>query len=300
MTSLLAVLAFAVPTLAMLAMASSRVIGSLRRFYDNPLHGLLPALMLLIPYLMVTLPGASQNRAEFGLGLLKILIFILIPSLALLFKPRPAAAFDLFDMVALFGIWLPIELKWLPEANAIIGGADVPIPQLIGILLGFYLFLVIRPLEMGYTFSLTRHDFLTAIQAWAAFAVTGIPLGLAIHFLDIRLAEFNAIEWILRLLIIYFLNALPEEMLFRGVLQNLLEMRFGKTWLTLLIPAVIFGLAHINNGTTNYPVPNFGFVLMATIAGLAYGWTWRKTGKITGAALTHTFVNFMWIILLEA
>jgi membrane protease YdiL (CAAX protease family) len=36
---------------------------------------------------------------------------------------------------------------------------------------------------------------------------------------------------------------------------------------------------------------------MATMAGLAYGWAWRKGGKITAAALTHTWLNFTWAIL---
>jgi len=38
---------------------------------------------------------------------------------------------------------------------------------------------------------------------------------------------------------------------------------------------------------------------MATLAGLAYGWTWRKTGKITASAVVHATVNFVWGILLS-
>jgi membrane protease YdiL (CAAX protease family) len=40
------------------------------------------------------------------------------------------------------------------------------------------------------------------------------------------------------------------------------------------------------------------YAMMATLAGLAYGWTWRKTGKVTGSAVVHTTVNFIWGILL--
>jgi membrane protease YdiL (CAAX protease family) len=36
---------------------------------------------------------------------------------------------------------------------------------------------------------------------------------------------------------------------------------------------------------------------MASLAGLAYGWTWRKTGRITAAAIVHATVNFVWGIL---
>ena len=97
----------------------------------------------------------------------------------------------------------------------------------------------------------------------------------------------------------YLFTALPEELLFRGVIQNLLERRFPQ-WpgLTIGLAAVVFGLAHLDNPTPGYPVPNMTYVAMATLAGLAYGWTWRRTGKITASAVTHALVNFMWGILL--
>jgi hypothetical protein len=98
----------------------------------------------------------------------------------------------------------------------------------------------------------------------------------------------------------FFFTALPEEMLFRGIIQQQMETRFGNRNLALGIGAVIFGLAHINNATAGYPEPNWMYAIMATLAGLAYGYTWMKTGKITASALVHASANFVWATFLEA
>ena len=57
--------------------------------------------------------------------------------------------------------------------------------------------------------------------------------------------------------------------------------------------SVIFGLAHITNGG----FPNWRYVLLATIAGIFYGRTWRSTSSIFPAALVHMFVDVVWHLL---
>jgi membrane protease YdiL (CAAX protease family) len=85
-----------------------------------------------------------------------------------------------------------------------------------------------------------------------------------------------------------------EEVLFRGIIQNLLTMRVSNNLVVLGASSIIFGIAHLNNTTPGYPIPNWGYVLMATLAGLAYGWVWQKTGKVTVSAITHMLVNLLW------
>ena len=41
-------------------------------------------------------------------------------------------------------------------------------------------------------------------------------------------------------------------------------------------------------------------MLLASLAGIAYGWTWRTTGKVSAAAVTHTLVDWLWGIALRA
>ena len=51
------------------------------------------------------------------------------------------------------------------------------------------------------------------------------------------------------------------------------------------VAAGVFGLAHL---------PDLRYVLLATLAGIGYGWVYARTGKITASALTHTGVNWIW------
>jgi membrane protease YdiL (CAAX protease family) len=37
------------------------------------------------------------------------------------------------------------------------------------------------------------------------------------------------------------------------------------------------------------------YVVMATLAGLAYGWVWMRTRKVTASAITHMLVNLIWV-----
>jgi len=90
---------------------------------------------------------------------------------------------------------------------------------------------------------------------------------------------------------------LIEEVLFRGVIQNIFTNHLKNEHLAWFFASVIFGLAHLNNATQGFPVPNWAYVFMATMAGLSYGWVWRKTHKVTASAFTHMLVNLFWGLL---
>jgi membrane protease YdiL (CAAX protease family) len=157
----------------------------------------------------------------------------------------------------------------------------------------------LRPLSgIGYTFGLRRRDFDQVARALAVYTLVGIPLGLITRFLVLRVASFDLESWVLAWPLGYVFTALPEEMLFRGIIQNQIHDRINTEKVALTIAALIFGLAHLNNATPGYPVPNWMYAIMASLAGLAYGWTWRKTGKITASAVVHATVNYVWGILL--
>jgi membrane protease YdiL (CAAX protease family) len=90
---------------------------------------------------------------------------------------------------------------------------------------------------------------------------------------------------ILTLLIV----ALPEELFFRAILQNLLETRLGRTG-ALLAASVLFGLSHFNHGAAF----NWRYVLLASIAGIFYGRAWRAERQIFASIVTHTAVDVVW------
>ena len=57
--------------------------------------------------------------------------------------------------------------------------------------------------------------------------------------------------------------AIPEELFFRGWLQNLLERRLGRTP-ALLVTAVLFGLSHFNKRAAHF---NWRYVVLAATGG---------------------------------
>ena len=79
-------------------------------------------------------------------------------------------------------------------------------------------------------------------------------------------------------------------MLFRGIIQNILEKEVGHRNLALGMTALIFGAAHLNNG----PSPDWRYFLLATLAGWFYGRAYIKTRNLMAPALVHTLVDVAW------
>jgi hypothetical protein len=84
--------------------------------------------------------------------------------------------------------------------------------------------------------------------------------------------------------------AIPEELFFRGWMQNLLERRVGRVP-ALLLTSVIFGLSHFNKRTLYF---NWQYVLLAALAGVFYGRAWRADRRVGASAITHACVDTVW------
>ena len=184
-------------------------------------------------------------------------------------------------------LWLPIEFHLLPplQLPPPDGLRAAPFAALAA---GLYLFLVACPLDrIGYTFQLSGRDFRVALIATAAFAIVAVPIGLATGFLEWH-PRLDAIRLAVAPIAIYLATGVPEEFLFRGLIQNALERAIGRAGLPLA--SIIFGLAHL---------PDLRYVLLATLAGVAYGWVYLATRRITASAVTHALVDWIWVLLLR-
>jgi membrane protease YdiL (CAAX protease family) len=84
-------------------------------------------------------------------------------------------------------------------------------------------------------------------------------------------------------------TALPEEILFRSLIQNWLMQRYGFTTGMLLLSAFIFGCAHLDNGPQ--PLPNWRYMILATIAGVAYGKAFQKSASVFSSVTCHALVD---------
>lgn len=79
-----------------------------------------------------------------------------------------------------------------------------------------------------------------------------------------------------------------EEAFFRAFLQGHLIALFAKlkygTVVAIVIASILFGLAHFAGGLS--------YIVLATVAGLGYGWIYYTTDRIEASILTHFAVNF--------
>jgi membrane protease YdiL (CAAX protease family) len=72
---------------------------------------------------------------------------------------------------------------------------------------------------------------------------------------------------------------------------------FARKWIPLVISSLAFGLMHWNN--VSGLSTQITYVSLATIAGIGYGWAYRKSGNnLLAAILVHTLVDWVWKLCL--
>ncbi|MBI5381947.1 MAG: CPBP family intramembrane metalloprotease [Opitutae bacterium] len=126
-----------------------------------------------------------------------------------------------------------------------------------------------------------------AIAAPRAVGLIVVLLALSLAAGYVRFApKFPAESW-LWLGVNLLFTCVAEEALFRGFVQAQLQ-RFWKAtsrgaMYALVLAAVVFGLAHAAGGAR--------YVLLATVAGLGYGWIYQRTQRIEASILAHFALN---------
>jgi uncharacterized protein len=255
----------------------------IRSLLPSPsLRVLFPAILAL-PYIAFSL-STGQFRWAFALALL---ILPIILAALLEFSDRgPKLQWQ--DLVVLAVLAASHMLRLFQGAWPYPGLASLPKLLLIDIAL--YLYLVVRNLEgVGYWLIPSRQTFLIGLREWLYFLPFGIGLGAMLHFTHFH-ARLPA-PWSLvgAIVLTFLLVAIPEEVFFRGVLQNLLETRLGQRS-ALLLASLLFGLGHFNKGAAFH----WRYVLLATIAGIFYGRAWRAQRHLLASIITHTAVDVAW------
>jgi membrane protease YdiL (CAAX protease family) len=237
--------------------------------------------------------GAAELARASSLPLTVMVLAYTTAPVVCAYAQGPISKPTALDFVTILLLWLPLEFA--------AGASLVPRPAQgflhsvaygIAILLALVIFIGFRSVP-GLKFNLPHH----ARDYWlpfAAFAITAPVLalaGVAIGFIPPPHAPTQSAGRMLSATgIIFAGTALPEEILFRSLIQNLLMQRFGATTRTLLIAAFIFGCAHLDNGPQ--PLPNWRYMILATIAGIAYGFVFRKASTVLSSATLHMLVDW--------
>ena len=254
--------------------------------------------LLLIPYLILAL----GMRAFSILALGKLALYITAPTLLLLpDRMHHAERAGWRDFAAMLALALPVSAGWL--RGIWIWPADKVFTEteelyfflpLFCVCVGAYAFIVIRNLEgVGYRLGFRKGDIIDGLTNFAGFALLGIPLGYALQFIQFRPHSVSLFDLAFQLFAIYLTIAIPEEFLFRGVLQNFLSKSLSgprHAIYALLIASVIFGASHLHHA----PVPNWRYAILAALAGMFYGNAFRTRQRLSSAALTHALVDTVW------
>jgi membrane protease YdiL (CAAX protease family) len=194
-----------------------------------------------------------------------------------------------FAAVVLLRVFPRIYVELAPHATAAALG------QLMWIRLGILAVLTIRGLPgTGFGFLPTRKDWSIGLQHFLMFMPVATVCAILLKFaqphpaftvwwkgVGLVVATFAGILWVV---------ALWEEFFCRGMLQQLLTRQFKSTIAGLLAASVLFGLSHL----PFRHFPNWKFAILATLAGIFYGWAYLRAGSIRASMVTHALVVTAW------
>jgi uncharacterized protein len=252
---------------------------------------LLAPSLLCIPYLLV-----AHSTGLFRWHWLTIYSLLPVATATLLHQAKqldPMQHGNWRDFVILATLGLAVDLRWFEPAWPPHLAAFNKILLLDAGIWGFF---VLRQLEgTGFNLRISPSDVLIALREFALYTPIAIAVGLWLGFLHFHPVPPHPLQFAATFAFTFFFIAVPEELFFRGWLQNLLERRLGRTP-ALILTAVIFGLSHFNKRTVHF---NWRYVLLAAIAGIFYGRAWRQDRRVAASALTHTTVDTVWSIWLR-
>ncbi len=259
----------------------------MRWFHKRPLRIFLVPALLTAGFALILWAAGAPSIAFYSV----IAVYTFTPALIVYCGGPGERGARAADFAAILLLWLPLEFytgKELIPAGAW-GIANVT-ARGTAIVLALFLFVIFRGMK-GVKYNLPRRwtDAAYPVIGFVVAAPVLIALGLAVGFMGpFRIPEAlapGALALVFGRILLGV--AIPEEILFRGLIQNWLMQRFGESDLVLLGAALIFGAAHLDNA----PAPNWGYMLLATIAGFIFGKVFQKSSTILSSASLHAGVN---------
>jgi CAAX protease family protein len=250
----------------------------------------LPA-ALCVPYAMVAI-----SYGQFRWSWLTLYLLLPVAISLLLYRASVADTAqrgDWRDFVVLLLLGLAVDLRWFepawPPHLAVFN-------KMLLLDAGIYGFLAIRRLEgVGFDLRLRLSDLRIGGRELAIYAPIAIALGLSLGFLHFHAYVPPVSHILLGWIFTFFFIAVPEELFFRGWMQNLLERRLGQRG-ALVTTAVLFGLSHFNKRAVHF---NWRYVVLAALAGIFYGRAWRQERRVGASAITHASVDTLWSLWLR-
>jgi membrane protease YdiL (CAAX protease family) len=252
---------------------------------------LLAPAALSLPYVLVTCAAGAFHWGWFAMYLvLPVGIASLLWQSA---KVDPEQKGNWRDFLILAALGLAVDLRWFEGAWP----AHLAIfSKMLLLDAGIYGFIVVRQLNgTGFDLRLRLRDAAIGLRELLFYTPVALVLGLSLGFLHFHPQWPSVVSVLEAWLFTFFFIAIPEELFFRGWMQNLLERRVGRN-AALLATAILFGLSHFNKRAAFF---NWRYVLLAAVAGIFYGRAWRQDRRVGASAITHASVDAIWSLWLR-
>jgi len=247
--------------------------------------------LLSIPYALVALSTHTFHWEWLALYAALPIAIAALMWRAKRFDPNRRGTWRDFAVLATLG--LAVDLRWFepawPPHLAVFN-------KMLLLDAGIYALLALRKIDgVGFDLRLRLRDLGIGLREFSIYTPIALALGLALGFLHLHPFQTSPFKVATAYIFTFFFIAVPEELFFRGWLQNLLERRMGRLP-SLALTSALFGLSHWNKRAVHF---NWGYVLLATIAGIFYGRAWRRQRRVGASAITHATVDTVWSIWLR-
>ncbi|HAE36568.1 MAG: hypothetical protein UR85_C0004G0094 [Candidatus Nomurabacteria bacterium GW2011_GWF2_35_66] len=152
------------------------------------------------------------------------------------------------------------------------------------------LFGIVKYAKWTYADMGIRRDFMKDIVPYSFFTVGGV---LFLIWLAQIVPHNPFLNWWtnIKFLILFIPLSIIQEIVFRGILMNMLKRAFISPAFIILINSLVFALMHVIYLNSMFVLP------MTFIAGVGFAWMYYQYENLPLISIAHTILNFTAVIL---
>lgn len=259
-------------------------------------------LLVALPITLVALPNILDKRRNAVKNLIFYLLYIIIPAILQLSQTAKKDGLNslIADFLTALVLWIPLDFNILAKDVSPTGKVTVW-GLLTAALSILNLFSVIRPFssddnasDLGYTFKLTPLQVGQGIAFALAYVALTVPAAALLRFGRFKTPPRLTPEKEAATFMGMYMSAITEELLFRGVMQNMLEKRLGRySVIPVIIAAIPYAIMHMRKEKLGFMAPNYRYGCISFLAGCICGLSWRYTTRATASALTRSLGDYV-------
>jgi membrane protease YdiL (CAAX protease family) len=135
-----------------------------------------------------------------------------------------------------------------------------------------------------------QKDWKKYFWSYLIFTIAGVGILFLVEELEIGKPFLN--WWKnAKFLLLFIPLSFIQELIFRGVLMNMLRRVFTNKWFIIFLNASLFALMHIIYLKSYFTLP------LAFIAGIGFAWMYYKYKNLILISASHAILNFIAMIL---